>query len=127
MVRLKVKLPDVLTPGPMRVVVSDGATVDKMTASASQRHAIGLADTVAELNRAHANDRVYVTLLDHAPQAVVDGEALPAVPLSMVNVLEPLKAADKVQLSGESALEAGSTATDYAVSGSEVLRLEIRQ
>ncbi|WP_229668673.1 SpoIVB peptidase S55 domain-containing protein [Edaphobacter acidisoli] len=127
MVKLKVKLPDVLTPGPMRVVVSDGATVDKMTAMTGAKHAIGLADTVAELNRAHANDRVYVTLLDHAPQAVMDGEALPSVPISMANVLEPLKAADKVQLSGESALVAGSAATDYAVSGSEVLHLDIRQ
>lgn len=127
MVRLKVKLPDVLRPGPMRVVVSDGATVDKMTAMTGPQHAIALADTVAELNRAHANDRVYVTLLDRAPQAVMDGEALPAVPISMANVLEPLKAAEKVRLSGESALIAGSAATDYAVSGSEVLHLEIRQ
>ncbi len=127
MVRLEVKLPDVLTPGPMRVVVSDGSTVDKMMAISGQTPAIGLADTVAELNRAHADDRVYVTLLDHAPQAVVDGEALPSVPLSMVNVLEPLKAAQKVQLSGESALVAASAATEYAVSGSHVLQLQIRQ
>ena len=31
MVRVKVKLPGGLTPGPMRVVVSDGATVDRLT------------------------------------------------------------------------------------------------
>ena len=127
MVRLKVKLPDSLTPGPMRLVVSDGATADKLAAKAGAQRAIGLADTVAELNRLHANDRVYVTFLDRAPQAVVDGEALPAVPLSMANVLEPLKAQEKVQLSGESAVEAGSAETGYAVSGSVVLDLDIRQ
>jgi len=127
MVKVKVKLPASLDPGPMRVVVSDGATADKLTARTGAQHAIGLTDTVAELNRLHANDGVYVTLLDHTAQAMVDGQALPAVPLSMANVLEPLKAEQKVQLSGESAVAAGSAETDYAVSGSVVLNLEIRQ
>ena len=126
MIRLKVKLPDVLTPGPMRVVVSDGATVDRLTMRAGAQHAVGLADTVAELNRMHENDRVYVTLLDHAAQAVLEGDTLPAVPLSMANVLEPLKTEQRMQLTGESVVEAGSVPTDYAVNGSTVLNLQIR-
>jgi len=125
-VKIKVKLPVSLTPGPMRVVVSDGATADKLSAMTGAQHAIGLADTVAELNRLHANDGVYVTLLAHVPQAVVDGEALPGLPLSMANVLEPLKAEQKMSLTGESAVAAGSIATGYAVSGSVVLDLDIR-
>ena len=56
-----------------------------------QQHPVALADAVAQMNRRHANDRVYVTLLDHAAQAELDGQALPGVPLSMANVLEPLK------------------------------------
>ncbi len=126
MVRVKVVLPDDLTPGPMRVMVSDGATLDRLTTRAGADRDLGLADTVAELNRLHANDRVYVTLLDHEAQAVVDGEALPGVPLSMANVLEPLKAAQKMQLSGESVVQAGSAATGYAVSGSQVLTLNVK-
>ena len=35
----------------------------------------------------------------------------------MANVLEPLKAAQKMQLTGESVVEAGSMETEYAVSG----------
>ncbi len=35
-------------------------------------------------------------------------EALPGVPLSMANVLEPLKDAQKMQLTGESVVEVGS-------------------
>jgi hypothetical protein len=125
-VRLKVKLPDVLTPGPMRVMVSDGETVDRLT-TLKGAHAVPLADMVAELNRMHANDQVYVTLLDHTTQAVMDGEALPAVPLSVANVLEPLKADKKIELTGESAVDGGSAATDYDVSGSVVLDLQILQ
>jgi hypothetical protein len=124
-VRVRVKLPDELTAGPMRVVVSDGATVDKMLTRTGV-HSVGLADTVAELNRMHGNDRVYVTLLDHSTQAVLEGEALPGVPLSMANVLEPLKDAQKMQLTGESAVEGGSVDAGYAVSGSQVLNLLVK-
>ena len=69
---------------------------------------------------------IYVTLLDHAAQAELEAQALPGVPLSMANVLEPLKAAQKLQLMGESVVEAGSLQTDYAVTGAQVLTLDIR-
>ena len=44
----------------------------------------------------------------------------------MANVLEPLKTAQKMQLTGESVVEAGSMETGYAVSGSQVLTLDVR-
>jgi hypothetical protein len=126
LVRLKVKLPAELSAGPMRVVVSDGGTVDRLTTRTGADRSVGLADAVAAMNRMHANDRVYVTLLDHAAQAVLDGEALPGVPLSMANVLEPLKEAQKMQLTGESVVEAGSVDAGYAVSGYQVLNLVVK-
>jgi hypothetical protein len=126
MVRVKVKLPAELTPGTMRVIVSDGATVDRLTTRTGAQQQVGLADTVAAMNRMHANDRVYVTLLDHTTQAVLEGEALPGVPLSMANVLEPLKDAQKMQLTSESVVEVGSAEAGYAVSGSQVLNLLVK-
>jgi hypothetical protein len=125
-VRLKVKLPADLTPGTMRVLVSDGATVDRLMTRPGTQHAVGLADTVEELNRLHENDRLYVTLLDHQAQAVFDGGSMPGVPLSMANVLGPLKTEQKMQLTGESVVEAGSFETGYAVSGSQVLDLLVK-
>jgi hypothetical protein len=127
-VRMKVKLPDTLTPGPLRIVVSDGATLDRLVSPAASGGArpMALTDAVAQMNRAHANDRVYAALLDRTAQAQLDSEALPGVPLSMANVLEPLKAAQRVQLTGESVVEGGSIATDFAVSGSQVLTLNVR-
>jgi hypothetical protein len=44
----------------------------------------------------------------------------------MANVLEPLKTAQKMQLTGESAVEVGSASTGYAVSGSQVLSLVVK-
>jgi hypothetical protein len=129
LVRVKIKLPDDLRPGPLRVIVGDGATLDRLTTISSHagtEQDEGLAATVAALNRMRSNDRVYVALLDHAPQAVLGDESLPGVPISMANVLEPLKDAQKMQLTGESVVDAGSAAVGYAVSGSQVLQLMIR-
>jgi hypothetical protein len=123
---LKVKLPANLSPGNMRVLVSDGATVDRLLGPSGSRHAEGLADAVEQMNRLHANDRVYVTLLSREAQAVLEGETLPGVPLSMANVLGPLKDSQRLNLSGESVIEAASAETGYAVSGSQLLNLTIR-
>ena len=129
-VRTRIKLPDTLTSGPLRIVVGDSGTLDRLTnPPAAAGHAaasVTLADAVAQLNHSHPNDRIYVALLDHDPQAQLESQALPAIPISMANVLEPLKAAQKVQLTGESVVEAGSVETNYAVSGSQVLTLDIR-
>jgi hypothetical protein len=126
--RVAIKLPSTLTPGTLRIVVSDAATLDRLLnpPAPAALHPVALADAVAQINRIHANDRVYVTLLEHSAQAVLDSEALPEVPLSMANVLEPLRTAQKMQLTGESAVESGSAATGYALSGSQLLTLTVR-
>lgn len=137
-VRIKLRVPDTLTSGQMRIVVSDSATIDKLTGSGTGGSPAGvalagagarpvaIADAVAQMNRSHANDRVYVTLLEHTAQAGFESESLPGVPLSMANVLEPLKASQKVQLTGESAVEAGSAGLGYALSGLQVLTVDVR-
>jgi hypothetical protein len=125
--RLKLRLPGSLGPGPIRILLSDGATVDRLlTPGAQGQRAVGLADAVEQMNRLHANDRVYVTLLSREAQAVVEGETMPQVPLSMANVLGPLKDAQRMQLNGESVVEVASADAGYAVTGSQVLTLMIR-
>ena len=126
-VRLRVTVPKSAATGPMRVLVSDAATLDRLTApTAGVSKTAPLADVVAQANRMHANDRLYVTLLDHTAQAVLDAAALEGVPLSMANVLEPLKDAQRLRLTGESVDEAASAEVGDAVSGSQVLNLTVR-
>ena len=126
LVRVKFRLPADLTSGSLRVMVSDGATLDRLTSRPETERQIGLADTIAALNHMHSNDRVYVTLLAHAPQALLESEALPGVPLSMANVLEPLKDAQRMQLTGESVVSVGSSEAGYAVSGSQIVNLIVK-
>ncbi len=127
-VRQTVQLPTTLEPGPLRILVGDAASLDRILAppSASAAHPLGVADTVAQLNRTHANDRLYVTLLDHETQAITAADALPSLPPSMVNALQPLRESREISFTGETAHVAGSTPLNAAVSGSQVLTLRIR-
>lgn len=125
--RMRFTVPASAGTGPMRVLVSDAASLDRLLApTPGASRSVTLADAVAEADRMHANDRLYVTLLDHTAQAVLDSAALQSVPLSMANVLEPLKDAQRLRLTGESVDEAASVEVGDAVSGSQVLTLTVR-
>lgn len=124
-VRIPVKIPSTLNPGPVRILVSDGATLDRIQAQ-QLPSALPLRDTITQLNQRHANDRVYVTVLDHAAQAVINTQALPQIPLSIANIYQPLQDSRRLTLTGESTYEAGSAPLDNALTGSQVLTLTIR-
>ena len=127
-VHIPLHLPATLASGPLRVVVADSQTIDRLTQpqGRSSDRAISLADTIAALNRQHPDDRIFAALLDHVPQAVLEGGTMPALPISMANVYEPLRQTQKLQLNGESVLATASAEVGYALSGSQVINLTIR-
>ncbi|WP_419806999.1 SpoIVB peptidase S55 [Terriglobus sp.] len=127
-VELPLKLPTTLESGPIRVVVGDSSTMDRLTSPppASAPHPLGLADTIAQLNRTHTNDRLYVALLDHETQGVTAAAALPSLPPDVVNTLQPLRDSREISFTSETAKEAGSVLLNAAVTGSQVLTLRIR-
>ena len=135
-VRIPVTLPTTLTPGPIRILVGDAASLDRLlkpqqssallVGAQQPQQNLDLADTVAQLNRSHSNDRVYVTLLDHQTQAVTPATALPSLPPSIANAMQPLRSSRQVSFTSETAAEAGSAPADAELSGSEVLTIRIR-
>jgi hypothetical protein len=125
-VTIPVKIPATLPSGPVRLVVSDGATLDRMLeAPGWGQRDLDVTQTADELNAMHTNDRLYVTMLDPEPQAVVDGRTLSGVPLSLANALEPLRANRALTLNGESAAPVASMAMHAMVQGQQVLTLEV--
>jgi hypothetical protein len=136
-VRLPLIVPASAAPGTMRLIVSDGAVLDRLTGVGSTPAGIfvltnavkrpeSLEDTISGMNRVRANDRIYAAWLEHAPQAVVDGAALTGVPLSVANMLEPLRATHGVEMNSESVLEAASLDAHAALSGQQVLTITVR-
>jgi hypothetical protein len=125
-VRIPVKLPPTLPSGKVRLLVSDGGTLDRlMQPPQLGGSALDVAATIAQLNSQHATDRLYVTLLAPDPQVAIDGRTLTAVPLSMANVLEPARENHGMSLSGESAVPLGSVGVDAVLSGQQVITLRV--
>jgi hypothetical protein len=124
--RIPVTLPDALPQGQLRLVVSDAATLDRITQSSrGAAHPLDIAASIAQMNSLHANDRLYVTLLEPSAQANLDGRTLAALPISMANVLEPLRANQEMTLNGESAVPAASVAVGGLLAGMQVLTLQV--
>jgi hypothetical protein len=126
--RIPVTIPPDTPAGELRLVVSDAAMADRMTLppGTTGTRVTSLHDTINQMNRGHLNDRLYVTLLLHDAQSVLEGGTLGNVPLSMANVLDPLKAEQRMTLTGETAAELASIGTGYAVIGSQVLTLRVK-
>jgi hypothetical protein len=124
-VPLTVTLPASLPEGPVRLLVSDGATLDRLAQSPRSGQTLDLAGTIAQLNGVHREDRLYVTLLTGDAEAVVDGRVLASLPASMANIYEPLHADQKAALSGESLLELASAPAGAQLTGQQVILLRV--
>lgn len=126
-VRLTAKLPDTLAPGPARLLVSDGNTLDHTLHLIPNpaAPALGLDATIGQLNKLHPADRLYVTLLAPVPQASLQGRDLPAVPLTMANVLQTGANSGTFTIDGETAVALASEHLDLALSGSQILTVNV--
>jgi hypothetical protein len=124
--RIPIPLPLTLNPGPLRILLSDGPTLDRLTApSSSTEGPLELSSIIHQMNAVHQDDRLYVTLLLPNAQAVVDGRTLASIPISMANVLEPLRTNRGISLNGESVVPVTSIPVEAMLSGMQVVSLEI--
>jgi hypothetical protein len=126
--RWTVALPGTLPPGNVRLLISDGTTLDHTLHLIPNPSAppLGLGATITRLNQMHPNNLLYATLLAPVPQAMVQGHDLPAVPLTMANVLQPVENDGSFSIDGETAIALASEHLDMAVSGSQIVTIEIQ-
>jgi hypothetical protein len=124
--RIPIRLPQTLPAGQLRILLSDGATLDRLTsANPGVEEPADLSSTIQQLNSAHSDDVLYVTLLMANAQAVVDGRTLASIPISMANVLDPLRGNRQMSLNGESAVPVTSIPVDAMLTGQRVVSLSI--
>jgi hypothetical protein len=125
-VRIPVTLPANLPAGPVRLLVSDGGRLDRLLQPMQfNPQSLDMAATIAQLNSVHPSDRLYVTLLAPEAQAAVDGHTLTAIPMSMANVLQPLKENKGMALNGESAMPMASLPMDAVITGQQLVTLQV--
>ena len=126
--QIPIHIPTSTSKGPLRILVSDGETLDRMRRGMSLfGRKLGLGPTIALLNKEHANNRVYVSLLEADPEAMVADKVMPTLPLSVMNVMEGMRGTQEMVVLGESSVNEAATAPlDYAVAGGQILTITIK-
>src|SRR5580692_421342 len=126
--QIPVKIPTSASKGTLRILVSDGDTLDHVghTNPAFGRK-LDLASTIALLNKEHSNNRLYVSLLEADPEARVADKVMPTLPISVMNVMDGMRGNQEMTVSGESNVDETATPPlDYVVSGAQLLSLTVK-
>ena len=126
--QIRVKIPTSAGKGPLRILVSDGETLDRVgrTNQAFGRK-LDLASTIALLNKEHANNRLYVSLLEADPEARVADKVMPTLPISVMNIMDGMRGNQEMIVSGESSVDETATPPlDYVVSGAQLLTVTVK-
>ncbi len=124
---IPVKIPTSTPKGTLRILISDGETLDKMhRVSSAMSRRLDLGSTIALLNKEHSNSQVYISLLEANPQAMVDDKVMPTLPLSVMNVMDGMRGTQDMVVVGESAVNEASAPVDYVVTGSQIITLNIK-
>jgi hypothetical protein len=126
--QIPIHIPTSTSRGPLRILVSDGETLDRLRhGSPLLGRKMDLGSTIASLNKQHVNNRVYVSLLEADPEAMVADKVMPTLPLSIMNVMDSMRGTQEMIVQGESSVnEAATGPLDYVVSGAQVLTITIK-
>jgi hypothetical protein len=126
--QIAIKIPTSTAEGTLHILVSDGETLDRLhRGTPMMNRGLGLAPTIALLNRERANDRVYVSLIESDPEAMIADKVMPTLPLSVMNVMDSMRGTQDMVVLGESSVsEASTEPLDYVVSGAQMLTINIK-
>src|SRR5437879_531434 len=126
--QIAVKIPTSASKGNLRILVSDGETLDRVNrTNPAFGRKLDLASTIALLNKEHANNRLYVSLLEADPEARVADKVMPTLPISVMNVMDGMRGNQEMIVSAESNVDETATPSlDYVVSGAQLLTVTIK-
>ena len=126
--QIPVKIPTSASKGTLRILVSDGETLDRVNrTNPAFGRKLDLASTIALLNKEHSNNHLYVSLLEADPEARVADKVMPTLPISVMNVMDGMRGNQEMIVSGESNVDETATPSlDYVVSGAQLLTVTIK-
>jgi len=126
--QIPVKIPTSASKGALRILVSDGETLDRAShTNPAFGRKLDLASTIALLNKEHSNNRLYVSLLEADPEARVADKVMPTLPLSVMNVMDGMRGNQEMIVSSESNVDETATPSlDYVVSGAQLLTVTVK-
>lgn len=123
-----IQVPESASPGPLTLLVSDGATLTTLDEKEEGENLIprDLTQLVKFINHLRKNDHLYVRFFRREPGALVRGEGLPGLPPSILSILKSDRKAGAMTLINTSVLmEYEMPRTEYMVAGAKTLKLEV--
>jgi hypothetical protein len=125
--RIPVRIPTSTPKGTLRILVSDSDTLDRARhMGPAFGRKLDLQATIAALNKERVNSRLYTSLLEPNPQAMVEDKVMPTLPLSVMNVMDGMRGTQDMIVIGESAVNESSTPLDFVVTGSQIISISIK-
>jgi hypothetical protein len=126
--QFSLKLPAGLPKGEHRILFADAETMNRMQAAVSYtNHFMDIPQTVSLINQERSNNALYVALVEQRPTVYAEDKTLPALPASVLNVMQTARGASRSMVSApESTIEQMSIPLDYVVSGSYTLKINVK-
>lgn len=124
---VQVQVPANAARGDLRILLSDAEFVNRpnVMMQATNR-AAGLNQVISMINRECANGRLYISLLQSSPTAIVEDKVMPSIPSSVANVIDPSKIPGRVTMQYESSMQQESIPVDYVISGSQTITVTVK-
>ncbi len=124
----KVKIPAGMPKGEHRILLCDADTMNRMPhAAAMGNRYMDIPEAISLINQERTNNQLYVSLVEGRPTYYADDKAMPALPSSVLNVLQTERIASRALVaSPESAEEQLAIPFDQVVTGSYSLRVTVK-
>jgi hypothetical protein len=123
-----VKIPEDIPPGPLKMMIGDGTSFEKSDAESEMDFVPAtLRQLVRAINNLKKNDRLYIRLFRDQPGALIDGEALPDLPPSLLALYKSEKTSGDVKTINKVIyVEHELTPTNFVLSGQKVIKVNIK-
>jgi hypothetical protein len=124
-----VKIPEGLSPGPLKIMIGDGVSFTRLDAETDQYEFVPqtVRQLVKAINNFKKNDRLYIRLFREKQGAVIAGEGLPGLPPSLLALYNSKKTSGDTQpIKRVVYMEHELPATDYVLTGHKILEIKIK-
>jgi len=127
--KYSVKIPEEISPGPLKIVVADGMSLTREDAELGLGEFIpeSLQQLIEAINNLKKNDRLYIRLVREQAGAIISGERMPDLPPSLLALYGSRKTAGELKPIGEVIyVEHELPATEFVLDGRQEISVNVR-
>ncbi|MCH8320220.1 MAG: hypothetical protein IH790_04595 [Acidobacteria bacterium] len=124
-----VKIPEEITPGPLKIVVADGLSLTREDAETGVGEFIpeSLQQLIKAINNLKKNDRLYIRLVREQAGAIISGEGMPDLPPSLLALYGSRKTSGELKSMGEVIyVEHELPATEFVLNGRQEISVNVK-